>query len=176
MMARFIATPPMPAVGKRRNGKTEYRASGPIIFEDSKGIRYTVPTGWRSDGASWPTWGLIAIGLVGGLAAATFLLGAPLWSTIALAAWFGLALPFWLFRPAVMLPAFVHDWACQQTLAFPDKAKADRLFKEAMQARGVPFFYLWPMYGWVRLRGQRTQWQQPDLTPIMDGNRIVGWS
>jgi len=176
-MARFVASPPTPAVGKRPNGKTEYRASAPIIFSDDRGVIQTVPTGWRSDGISWPGWLVVAIVACGAAAVAAQLLGAPLWAVGALGGWAALWGAFWLLRPRarLLVAGFLHDWACQQVRLFPNKRDADRLFNEAMQALGVPAVYRLPMYGWVRLRGQRVQWQQPELRPILDGNRVVGW-
>ncbi|QTH22019.1 DUF1353 domain-containing protein [Rhizorhabdus wittichii] len=177
MTPRFLASPPTPAVGKRPNGKTEYRASGPIIFSDARGVIHTVPTGWRSDGISWPVWLLAAIALAGAAAVGAQLFGAPWWAVVALGGWAALWGAFWLLRPRqrLMVAAFVHDWACQQVFLFPDKADADRLFAEAMKALRVAAIYRVPLYAWVRLRRQRVQWQQPELAPVMDGGRVVGW-
>lgn len=176
-MARFIASPAPSAAGKRNNGKTEYRADAPIIFAADSGNIYSVPTGWRSDGVSWPSWMLLGILAVVAGAVAAHLLGAPIWAPIGLAAYAALLLALWLAQPTakLLIASFLHDYACQQTMIFPDKATADVLFYSAMKAIGVPLVYRWPMYRYVRLRGQRTQWQQPEFTAIMDGNRIVGW-
>lgn len=176
-MARFLASPPTPAVGKRPNGKTEYRASGPIIFSDDRGSLHTIPTGWRSDGISWPDWLRIGFAIAVVVIAGAYALGAPLWAFLAGDAALALLLVVWLARPRqrLLIAAFVHDWACQQVIAFPDKRDADRLFNQAMRALGVPLLYRAPIYGWVRLRGQRVQWQQPEFTPIMAGGRLVGW-
>ncbi|MBO9380226.1 DUF1353 domain-containing protein [Sphingomonas histidinilytica] len=177
MMARFLASPPTPAVGKRPNGKTEYRASGPIIFSDDRAEIHIIPTGWRSDGVSWPGWLLLGLLAIGAATVALWALGAAVWAWAPMGVAFELLALFWLARPRqrLLIAAFVHDWACQQTIAFPDKRDADRLFNEAMRALGVPLLYRVPIYGWVRLRGQRVQWQQPELSPIMAGGRVVGW-
>lgn len=176
-MARFLASPPTPAVGKRPNGKTEYRASGPIIFSDDRAEIHIIPTGWRSDGVSWPGWLRIGFAIAVVLVASGRALGMPLWAFVTADAVLTSLLAVWLLRPRqrLLIAAFVHDWACQQTITFPDKRDADRLFNQAMRALGVPLLYRAPIYGWVRLRGQRVQWQQPELSPIMDGGRVVGW-
>lgn len=174
-MARFLATPPMPAIGKRPNGKTEYRAQGPLIFADDNGDLFTVPTGWRSDGVSWPTWLFVAIVAVGAAAVALWALGAPAGAWAPVAGWFVLMAAFWLLKPKALAPAFLHDWMCQQQQAFPDKRVADAIFYRAMKARGVPLLYRWPMYQWVKRRNQRVDWQQPEFTPIVIGGEVVGW-
>ncbi|KKC24442.1 hypothetical protein WP12_19315 [Sphingomonas sp. SRS2] len=162
-------------MGKRPNGKTEYRASGPLIFEDDDGARYTVPTGWRSDGVSWPTWLRFAILAIGAAAVALWALGAPVWVFAPAGAWFALSAAFWLLKPKALVPAFLHDWLCQQQLAFPDKRRADAIFYRAMRARGVSVLYRWPMYQWVKRRNQRVDWQQPEFQPIVVDGYIIGW-
>lgn len=172
---RFLTTPLLLKAGKRPNGKTEYRAAGPLTFEDQDGTRYTVPTGWRSDGVSWPTWLRFAIGLIGAAALVAWALGAPIWLYAPLGGWFALAGLFWALKPKALAPAFLHDWMCQQQQTFPDKRVADAIFYRAMKARGVALLYRWPMYQWVKRRDQRVDWQQPEFTPIVIDGEIVGW-
>jgi hypothetical protein len=176
-MAKFISAPQPQRVGKRNNGKPEYRAPVPIIFATDDGQIHVVPAGWRSDGVSWPGWMLLGVLALLAGAVGAYLLGAPVLVTSVLTAYVALLVTLWLAQPSakLLIASFVHDWACQQTLLFPDKGKADRLFYSAMRALRVPLVYSWPMYRYVRLRSQRTQWQQPELRAIIDGNRIVGW-
>jgi len=175
-MARFLATPPVPANGKRPNGKTEYRASGPLRLERADGSIAETPTGWRSDGGSFPWWakllgpfylavaiGGLLLGLGYGISGIVGLIGA-------------LILLWFLTLPDRLIYAyFMHDRACQQEVDYPDKRDADQLLDEAMKALKISAIHRWPIYTYVRMRSQRVQWQQPEFQPIVVGGEVVGW-
>lgn len=170
------------AVGVRSNGRTEYRNVGPLRYMDDDLTIYEVPTGWRSDGVSWPSWLWFAIGATGAAAGGALLIGAPFWLPAALGAWFAIWLAFGattiIVADRLLLAAFFHDYFCQQTRIFVGrlgKASADGLFYRIMKTVGVPWCIRWPIYRYVRLRGKRVQWQQPEFEPIVEFGKIVGW-
>lgn len=176
MSARFLATPPVPATGKRPNGKTVYRASASIILQRDDGTMRIVRTGWLSDGGSFPWWAKLIGPLYLALAGGAFVAGLPPALSVALALAGCLAGLWFVTLPSRLNYAyFMHDEACQQMLDFPDKREADRLFNEAMKALGVSVAHRWPIYAYVRMRSQRVQGQQPEFQWIEHDGRVVGW-
>lgn len=48
------------------------------------------------------------------------------------------------------LAAVVHDWLCRTAHSRKERARGDRIFREAMKDLGVPAWKRWVMWGAVR--------------------------
>jgi hypothetical protein len=75
-----------------------------------------------------------------------------------------LIVPKWLLNPLggglldkhghSRLPAVLHDYLCRNATSFAERVEADKIFREAMKARGVRFGRHF-MYGAVRANTER---------------------
>lgn len=77
---------------------------------------------------------------------------------------------FWLmFLPEMDDPSALHDEMVQNPAKI-SKAKADAVFRRAMEAYGISFFWRWAVWGYVRVfHRSPVNWPQKAMTPLEGG-------